>query len=261
VWYSDRGCRATYVGHPYFDEMQRQQHDPESDHALSDCRDRLVTILPGSRTQEVTANLSSFLDAASHIRDRIPDVRFAIAAFNDKQARIATELTREVGFPVEIHVGKTAGLIRSADCCMACSGSVSLELLYHEKPTVILYRVTRLAYVAQHIMRRVKYITLVNLLASRNPFPRDLSTYDPDRPDGERVPFPEYLTFRDVAPRMAAHITGWLTHPDQRAGIVTQLRHLKEQFAHAGASSTAAGHILSHLPVEGASAAERWEAA
>jgi lipid-A-disaccharide synthase len=52
-----------------------------------------------------------------------------------------------------------------AACAMACSGSVSLELLHHTTPTVILYWVNRLAYRVQDAFRTVKYITLVNLLA------------------------------------------------------------------------------------------------
>ena len=47
----------------------------------------------------------------------------------------------------------------------AVSGSVSLELLYHATPTVILYWISRLAYFVQGFFRKVKYITLVNLLA------------------------------------------------------------------------------------------------
>ena len=47
------------------------------------------------------------------------------------------------GLPIEVCVGRTPELIHLADCCMAVSGSVSLELLYHTKPTVILYWIRR----------------------------------------------------------------------------------------------------------------------
>ena len=38
-------------------------------------------------------------------------------------------------------------------------------MLYHAKPTVILYWISRPAYFVQTLFRNVKYITLVNLLA------------------------------------------------------------------------------------------------
>ena len=66
--------------------------------------------------------------------------------------------------PVEVHLGRTPELMQAADCCMACSGSVSLELLYHKRPTAILYWIAPTAYFVQRLFRRSRYITLVNLL-------------------------------------------------------------------------------------------------
>ncbi len=73
--------------------------------------------------------------------------------------------------PIEVYVRRTAELISASTCCMACSGSVSLELLYHTKPTVVLYWITPIAYWVQSFFRRVKYITLVNLLTAKELFP------------------------------------------------------------------------------------------
>ena len=69
-------------------------------------------------------------------------------------------------------MGKTPELMRLADCAMSVSGSVSLELLYHTTPTVILYWIDRFAYFVQVFFRKVKYITLVNLLATDGLEPR-----------------------------------------------------------------------------------------
>ena len=86
--------------------------------------------------------------------------------------------------PVEVYVGRTAEIIEAADCAMAVSGSVSLELLYHTKPTVILYYISRFAYFVQTFFRKVRYITLVNLLTATDLFPKRVATYDPERSDG-----------------------------------------------------------------------------
>ena len=131
---------------------------------------RLVTILPGSRTQEVTQNLDEFLKAAAVVRARVPDVWFAVAAFKSQHAEFARErILHWFGLPVEVHVGRTPELIHMAECCMAVSGSVSLELLYQKKPTVIQYRVGRIGFALQKLLRKSKYITLVNLLAAKDP--------------------------------------------------------------------------------------------
>ena len=132
-WYGQHGCNATYVGHPYFDEMQQRRLDEKFLAHLADDQRALVAILPGSRTQEVQGSLPCFIRAAALIRQQLPNVRFAIAAFNNKQAALAKELAAEAEFDVDVYAGKTAELIQHSRCTMACSGSVSLELLYHEK--------------------------------------------------------------------------------------------------------------------------------
>ena len=124
---------------------------------------------------------------------------------------MARQQVKQSAAAVEVLVGRTPELICLAECCMACSGSVSLELLHHLKPTVILYWVSRLAYFLQGFVRKVKYITLVNLLAADDPFPQDLSPYNPNQPDAVKAPYPEYLTCEDKSRQIAAHITEWLT--------------------------------------------------
>ncbi len=243
-WFRERGCNATFVGHPFFDEVRRQQYDEPFLAEQRQHKGPLVTILPGSRTQEVTGNLKWFLKAAELVRRAVPDVRFAVAAFNPHQAEFVRREVATADLPIEVHVGKTPELIHLADCCMAVSGSVSLELLYQKKPTVILYWVSRLAYHVQQRFRRVKYITLVNLLTTDELFPKDVTPFDPSQPDADKVLFPEYLTCADRSDQIASHVIEWLTDEERRESLVAELAKLKAQVGGGGASRRAAEYIL-----------------
>jgi lipid-A-disaccharide synthase len=246
AWFRQRGCHATYVGHPYFDQMRQQLLDRDFLEDQEVLSGPLVAILPGSRAQEVTNNLPTFLRAARLIRERVPSVRFAIASFNDRQAALARAEVARHGLPMEVYVGRTPELIHLSRCCLACSGSVSLELLYHVKPAVILYKVSRWLYlVARYVLARCKYITLVNLLAAEDRFDvRGRRTYDPQAPGAEHVPYPEYPTYQDVSGQLAQHIIEWLAKPEKLSSRVALLERLKAQLCHSGASSTAADYIL-----------------
>ena len=244
AWFRARGCNATFVGHAYFDEVRRQILDQEFLARERGKPGRLVTILPGSRTQEVEQNLRWFLRAAALVHRSVPDVRFAVASFKPHQAEMAKEWAAASGLPIEVHLGRTPELILLAECCMAVSGSVSLELLYQTKPTVILYTISRLAYFVQGFFRRVKYITLVNMLADEGTFGPDLSPFDPHKPGAERVLFPEYLTYRDRSLQIATHVVQWLTDPQARSERVVALAELKARVGHGGASRQAAAYIL-----------------
>jgi lipid-A-disaccharide synthase len=251
AWFRRRGCRATFVGHPFFDEVRRYSYDEQFLVEHEKQPGPLVAILPGSRTQEVTHNLRWFLQAAATIRREVPEVRFALASFKPAQAEIARQMIAAAGLPVEVCVGKTPELMRLADCAMSVSGSVSLELLYHATPTVILYWITPLAYFVQTFFRKVKYITLVNLLSTGNLDDRDLAPFDPAQPDADRVLFPEYLTHEDKSAQLAAHIVEWLRDPARRSARVAALQGLKTRVAHGGASKRAAEYIvdiLDHRP-------------
>ena len=289
VWFRQRGCNATFVGHPFFDEVR--QHKFDESFLERNRRDGpLVTILPGSRTQEVLHNLPWFLKAAARVRQAVPEARFAVAAFKPKHAEMAREMVaadgrwvggeqaeqgrkgeREKGskgdfefspasssplpdplrrYPassIDIYSGRTPELMHLATCCMACSGSVSMELLYYTKPTVIHYWISPLAYAVQKPFRKVKYITLVNLLSTGELYPADLSPYDPSQPGAEKVLFPEYLTCEDKSAAVAGHVIQWLKDPAALAGQVAALEQLKTAVAHGGASARAAEYILREL--------------
>jgi lipid-A-disaccharide synthase len=247
AWFRGHGCNATFVGHPFFDEVRRQRLDERFlDHDRR-AAGPLVVILPGSRGQEVAGNLKWFLKAAALVRAAVPQVRFAVAAFKPQHAELARREAAAVGLPVDAHAGKTPELMQLADCCMAVSGSVSLELLYYTKPTVILYWISRLAYFVQGFFRKVKYITLVNLLAADELFPEDLTPFDPAQEDAEKVLFPEYLTCEDKSAQIAAHVVEWLTDRSKRAHRVAELARLKAKVGAGGASHRAAEYILDVL--------------
>jgi lipid-A-disaccharide synthase len=246
-WYRERGCNATFVGHPYFDQLRAEKLNTAFIEGLRSQPGPLVAILPGSRTQEVKSNFRYFLKAATEVHSRVPAARFVVASFKASQAEMVRRTAADGGLPLEVHVGRTAEIIEAADCAMAVSGSVSLELLYHTTPTVVLYHVSRLAFFAQKFLRKVRYITLVNLLTTDDLFPKHVATYDPADPVDAHVLMPEYLTCIDKSKDVAAHIAEWITDPTRRATRVAQLADLKQRVGHGGASSRAADYVLDAL--------------
>lgn len=253
AWYRERGCKATYVGHPFFDETNSHTYDAQFLAEQSQRSGRLVAILPGSRKQEVTNNLPQFIRAARLIHQRCPDARFAVAAFNEQQAEIARQLVAREKFPIDVYVKKTPELMRAAECALACSGSVSLELMHHETPTTIFYWLPRWRFLLLRLLVKVKSITLVNMLDREDLFSEWPRKYDPKQPGAEKIPFHEYTSYSDHSEVLAGHIIEWLTNPAELARRVALLRDLKARFGHPGATSRAASYILQALGAEPAS--------
>jgi lipid-A-disaccharide synthase len=197
----------------------------------------------------VKLNLPLLLKSAAQVRRECPDARIAIASYNDSQAALARQLVATGPVPADVFVGRTPELIEAAECCLACSGSVSLELLYHAKPAVIVYRVGWLTYHLFRPLINVRYITLVNLLASAQPLldRRAAAPRVADASDEQQVPYPEYPTWHDCSQQVAQHAIDWLRNEGHRQRAVQRLIDLRQRFATGGASAMAAEYIVRAL--------------
>ena len=235
-WFKRRNCEAVFIGHPFFEEIRKKQSDPEfiEKFYAEYGNAPILTILAGSRKQEIQANFHDMLSTVQRVQREVPNVQPVIAAFNDEYAEMMQDRlgTRRMSIP--IFVGRTTELIRAADCCLAVSGSVSLELLACNKPSVICYRVGRLGLFIQRFFRRTRYITLVNLLGvSKQREPSvfyDDSTWiipkEPSKSDRSRMLFPEFLTSADRSVEMADCLVQWLLQPKLLAAQKQRLDQL-----------------------------------
>ena len=250
-WFNRNGCRSIYVGHPYFDELVTRPIDRQFIQAqFPDASERLLTLLPGSRDSEITRNLPDMLRAAALLRGRHPGLKIAIACFNAAQAKRASELMQEQRISIPVHVGQTPELIERATCCLACSGSVSLELMFHRKPTVILYRVSQLKYQLGRALLQSRFISLPNLMACRDIRRTQWTMLDPEADDVQaEMPMPEYLSTVDRSRDVARRLSEWLDDPAKLAQRRDWLQTLTDRFAQPGASGRAASLILDYLDV------------
>lgn len=251
AWLRERGCNATHVGHPYFDELRTREVDASFVEQQTSAG-QLVTILPGSRTQEVKGNFHRQLVAAKKIREQVPGVRFAVAAFKESHAERCRVAIREAGFadrPPEVYLQRTPELIEAATCCLAVSGSVSLELLYHTKPTTVVYTVSPTSLWLSQFFRHVRYITLVNLLTAKDLFSIEVGFYEPGNPCDDHVLMPEYLTSTrmDRSADIAGHIVEWLTNESARQTLIERMRTLRDEVGGGGASVRAADYLLHEM--------------
>lgn len=228
-WYRKRGVNSHFIGHPYFDELAHQKLDAAFVAAEKAKPGLVVSLLPGSRNQEVRENFAVMVSAANRIRDAVPGVRFLVASFNEKQAGVAREILAAAGFEADIHVGRTPEIIELADVCLAVSGSVGLEMMYRLKPAVITYKVIPLGwFLARKIFMTCKWVSLVNLLA------------------GEEL-YTEFFSYRDESAGIADRVIALLKNPAEREELAARLRDVRSRVAIPGATDRAAEYIVAAI--------------
>lgn len=157
-----------YVGNPTVDEVAAFQASAsetfdEFTRANGLSSQPIIALLAGSRKQE--------------IKDNLPDMLRAAAAFPDYQLVLAGApgispdyYKRYVaGADVKILFGRTYPLLRQAKVALVTSGTATLETALFRVPQVVCYHTPmgRIVAFLKRNMLKVKYISLVNLIADR----------------------------------------------------------------------------------------------
>jgi lipid-A-disaccharide synthase len=247
TWFSKRNCPAVYVGHPYFDQLHRHTDDEDFVQAMRREDSPMLLLLPGSRDFEIRRNLPILLRSSEKVRKIHPDVRVAIGSYNESQAQIAGTIAKRKKIGAAIFVNKTQELMRTSNFCIACSGSVSLELLYYRLPTVIVYKINWVLMCLQRIFLKCKYITLVNLMAAENIARGLWNRNNAADPRSAEMVMPEFLTSGDCSEAVSKHVLRWIDDRQAREATVRRMDGLAKKYALPGATEMSAAHILNWL--------------
>ena len=250
-WFTEHGCRSIFIGHPFFEEARSKNVDfdflrslnssengisvPSSKTDDSPAGIRYLTILPGSRNQEVIANIDRLAAVAEIVKKKAPDVHPVFAAYKESHAAFIREKLSEKHLDYPVYVGKTPELLRAATCCVGVSGSVSLEVLSLCKPLVVVYRTSWLEFKALRFLKRVKYVTLTNLLAvdrieGETPFyPEGYAPSSTEHTPHEREMMicPEFVSWKDESEKAAFHLCEWFSDRTKLDNKIEELTELK----------------------------------
>ena len=258
-WFRTHGCETTEIGHPFLEEAKHQKVDTQFIAELQNDKTPILTILPGSRDQEIKANFRDMLNVVIKICKSKPNVRPMIAAFKQSHADLINRILSSKGVTIPVFVEKTQELIRAAYFTLAVSGSVSMELLANGVPSVIYYRIGKTAHFVQRFLRRTRFITLVNmlhvdLLTPNSIYFRKDEKMIPAKPsdlDWDEMIFPEFLVSNDCSEDVADVFLGWLENHHEYQNVRDQLHRLRHQLARRqNPFAIAAGVLLKKMSLE-----------
>ena len=157
------GYPIHYVGNPTADEVRqfRVSYDGKLD-IPNDNGKPIIAILAGSRLQEIKDNLPAMIEATRHLSDRY---QMVLAAAPGVPADYYDRFLQ--GSSVRIVYGQTYPLLSHSVAALVTSGTATLETCLFRVPQVVCYRMIfpKLVALLRRILLKVKYISLVNLIA------------------------------------------------------------------------------------------------
>ena len=157
------GYPIHYVGNPTADEVRqfRVSYDGKLDIPNYNGKP-IIAILAGSRLQEIKDNLPAMIEATRHLSDRYQMVLAAAPGVpSDYYDRFLQ------GTDVRIVYNNTYPLLSHSVAALVTSGTATLETCLFGVPQVVCYRMIfpKLVALLRRILLKVKYISLVNLIA------------------------------------------------------------------------------------------------
>ena len=177
------GMSCDFVGHPITDEQQASAADVSAFRAAMEISEgqKVLTLLPGSRSTEVTRLAPVFKGVAEKLKQDYPDLAVVIPSvgarvdflqqvFGDTDAIILDP--RGIS-PASAEAQKRA-CFKASDVSLAASGTVSLELSAAGTPMVIAYQMHWLTAFIKSRLITVSSATLTNILTKSNAIPEFL---------------------------------------------------------------------------------------
>lgn len=223
--YRKEGVSCEFVGHPIEDEIGQLTGDREAvlrQLGIAAEGGPVVSVLPGSRPSELERLFPLSVDVVRALKKEFPECRFVVPlAPNVDFGAYASyiEALRAEGAAVGRSNALSAFL--ASDAAVIASGTSALQAAFLETPFVVLYKLSPLTYFLAKLILKVKYISLVNIIAGR-----------------EIVP--ELIQGKASSENAVVHIKRILLDGAHREGMVSAFRDVKGMFGGKRASERVA---------------------
>ena len=223
--YKSYGADIEFVGHPLVDTVQSTLPKAEAE-KLAGKRQGcpLVLLMPGSRNMEIQRLLPVMLEAAKILKQRLPEIDFAMP----KAATIARDMLagyiREAGVEVRLIEGYNYDVMSVADLAIATSGTATLEAALCGLGCEILYKSSPVSFWIAKQVVKIPNIGLPNIVAGRQIEPELLQD--------------------DCTPEKIAATALELLKPERFSRLQRDLQEVKEKLGEPGAVKRVAELVL-----------------
>ncbi len=236
VLYRQAGVDVRFVGHPLVEALAEVP-------AREVCRERLgipvdarvLGLLPGSRTAEMSRHLPLLLDAAGLVRAAVPNLTVVLGLHEGVTRELVEPAIARSGVPIRILQGRTPEAMRAADFLLAVSGTVTLEAAVLGTPMLITYRLANLTYWLARLLVRVRWIGLPNIVA-------------------DRTVVPELIQAAATPAALARTAVQYLESPERSTEMREALAEVRRRLGSPGAAERAARELLAVLALDAGAA-------
>lgn len=166
---------AKYVGNSLRDVVKPSLKKEEfcHQHGLNP-QGHLVTLLPGSRRQEVERILPVMLQTCQLLHHENGSLQFAMGLASHVDRAFINDQLDRCSINVALVEGQTYDLMAHSRLVLVASGTATLETGISGTPMTIIYKTNALSFIIGKALVRLPFIGLVNLVAGKRVVPEFL---------------------------------------------------------------------------------------
>ena len=227
IW-KKAGAAVQWFGHPLVGTVE-SKIPRESFRTSMELGDGpVVSLLPGSRTQEIYYILPGLIAAAGKILKERPATKFLLPmAGTIEEKQILPHLSQKK-IPIKLLRGQTYEAVQASDLALVASGTATLETAILGTPMIIVYQTNWLTALLSRFLIQAPHIGLPNVVT------------------GKKI-VPEFIRWQFNPEVVANEALRILSNPRRQAMIRKNLQKVKANLGEKGASSRVAEHILKGL--------------
>ncbi|MEP4147296.1 MAG: lipid-A-disaccharide synthase [Halioglobus sp.] len=171
--YHDHQIPARFVGHPLADELPNRVDAMAARKSLGlTPGGKLLAMLPGSRSGEVSRLAPEFLAAARLLWQQDSGLSFVIPAANTaRESELRALLEDHADLPITLVSGHSREAMAAADAVLLASGTATLEAALVKRPMVVSYRMAAFSWWLVTRLVKISFAALPNVLAGRSVVP------------------------------------------------------------------------------------------
>jgi len=221
-WFAKRGINIDFVGHPFVDVEQPTITKKEYflKHLL-DINKPLLTLLPGSRQQEIDRHWPIFMEVVDNLREIFPNIQFIFGKAPDV-------ILPDCPKYVNVEKDNPRLTVQFSDAGLIASGTATLESAVLGLPTVVCYKSSSITYLIGKRLAKVKYLSLVNLIA-------------------DRQIVPEFIQDDMTAEKLIKALIPLLSDTPERGKMIDSYKQIKDALGETGVYRRAAKLIVDKI--------------
>ncbi len=179
--YEDYSIDAVYVGHP-FTRIVRPKYSRKDFFRIAgiDESDTVLTIMPGSRENEVRKHMPIMIEIIEAIRKKIVNLTVLLPLAENIERDIVEKYCKS-NIKITFLDGLSHDALANADLAVIASGSATLEAAILGTPSVVIYKISDLSYLFARMLVKVKYISLPNIIAGKDVYPEFIQNLDVEK--------------------------------------------------------------------------------